>query len=65
VSRVVIVINLQIAIICWARSGDVMCFLWGKDKAVELSLFLNKSRAMDNVKNCDSYINIPSSQTYR
>jgi hypothetical protein len=24
-----------------------------------------KDRTMDNVRNCDSYINIPSSQTYR
>jgi hypothetical protein len=24
-----------------------------------------KDRTMDNVQNCDSYINIPSSQTYR
>jgi hypothetical protein len=26
---------------------------------------LNKNRTMDTVQNCDSYINIQSSQTYR
>jgi hypothetical protein len=26
----------------WARSGDVMCFLWGTDKPMELSWVLNK-----------------------
>jgi hypothetical protein len=35
-----IVINLKIALNCWARSGDVMCFLLGTDKTTELSLFL-------------------------
>jgi hypothetical protein len=50
---------------CWARSGDVMCFLWGTDKPTELSWILIKDRTMDNIQNCDSYINIPSSQTYR
>jgi hypothetical protein len=35
-----------------------MCFLWGTE-------FLIKYRTMDNVQNCDNYINIPSSQTYR
>jgi hypothetical protein len=46
-------------------SGDVTCFLWGTDKPNELSWVLNKNRTIDNVKNCDNYINIPSSQTYR
>jgi hypothetical protein len=27
-------------------------------------LLFVKDRTMDNVQNCDSYINIPSSQTY-
>jgi hypothetical protein len=27
---------------CWARSGHVMCFLWGTDKPIELSWVLNK-----------------------
>jgi hypothetical protein len=35
--------NLQIALTCWARSGDVMCFLWGADKPTELSWVLNKT----------------------
>jgi hypothetical protein len=29
------------------------------------AVFQIKDRTMDNVQNCDSYINIPSSQTYR
>jgi hypothetical protein len=29
------------------------------------NMFQIKDRMMDNVQNCDSYINIPSSQTYR
>jgi hypothetical protein len=37
-----IVTNLQIALPCWARSGDVMCFLLGTDKPMELSWVLNK-----------------------
>jgi hypothetical protein len=28
-------------------------------------VFQIKDRTMDNIQNCDSYINIPSSQTYR
>jgi hypothetical protein len=35
------------------------------DKPTELSSLLTKKTAMDNVQNCDSYVNIPSSQTYR
>jgi hypothetical protein len=31
---------------------------------LSLSLSKIKDRTMDNVQNCDSYINIPSSQTY-
>jgi hypothetical protein len=27
---------------CWARRGDVMCFLWGTDKPIEFSWVLNK-----------------------
>jgi hypothetical protein len=30
------------ALTCWARSGDVMNFLWGTDKPIELSWVLNK-----------------------
>jgi hypothetical protein len=32
-----IVTNLQIAVTCWARSEDVMCFLRGTGKPIELS----------------------------
>jgi hypothetical protein len=31
----------------------------------ETSCFKRKDRTMDNVQNCDSYITVPSSQTYR
>jgi hypothetical protein len=41
------------------------CFLWGTDKPIELSWVLNEDKMIVNVQNCDSYINIPSSQTYR
>jgi hypothetical protein len=35
-------------------------------RKVQLLLkYLIKDRTMDNVQNCDSYINISSSQTYR
>jgi hypothetical protein len=50
---------------CWARSGNVMCFLWGTDNPIELSWVLNKRQDGGYVQNCDSYINITSSQTYR
>jgi hypothetical protein len=41
-------------------------FLWGTDKPVELSSveFQIKDRTIDNAPNCDSYINITTSQTY-
>jgi hypothetical protein len=55
---------LLLLLTCWARSKDVMRFLWGTDKRIELSWVLNK-RQGDDIQNCDSYINIPSSQTYR
>jgi hypothetical protein len=42
-----------------------MCSLRGTDKPTELSCVLIKDRTMDNVQICDSYINIPSSQTCR
>jgi hypothetical protein len=29
------------------------------------NVVLKEDRTMDNVQNCDTYINIPSSQTYR
>jgi hypothetical protein len=61
------------------RSGDVC--VWSGDRGqlcrigtqlkaeTESSLrnvaFEIEDRTMDNVQNCDSYINIPSSQTYR
>jgi hypothetical protein len=32
------------ALTCWARSRDVMCFLWGMDKPIVLSWALNKRR---------------------
>jgi hypothetical protein len=32
---------------------------------IQWVLFYIKDRTMDNVQNCDSYINITSSQTYR
>jgi hypothetical protein len=35
---------------------------YGQTYGVEFSI---KDRTMDNVQNCDSYINMPSSQTYR
>jgi hypothetical protein len=47
-SRIVIVIliyhlhKLYIALTCWACSGDVMCFLWGTDKLIDLSWVLSK-----------------------
>jgi hypothetical protein len=34
--------------------------LLGTDKLIELSFVLNKRQTIDNVQNCDSYINIPS-----
>jgi hypothetical protein len=37
-----IVTNLWIALTCWTSSGDVMCFLWGTNKPIELSCVLNK-----------------------
>jgi hypothetical protein len=33
----IIVTNLSIALICWAQRGDVICFLSGKNKLMELS----------------------------
>jgi hypothetical protein len=39
-----IVTNLWIALTCWDRSLDVMCFLWGTDKPIELSSVLNKRK---------------------
>jgi hypothetical protein len=36
--------RLKISLICWARSGDLMFFLWGTDKPIELSWVLNKRR---------------------
>jgi hypothetical protein len=35
---------------------------YGQTYGVEFQI---KDRTMDNVQNCDSYINIPLSQTYR
>jgi hypothetical protein len=46
---------------CWARNGDVMCVLTYR---AELS-FKYKTIQVNDVQNCDSYINIPSSQTYK
>jgi hypothetical protein len=37
-----IVTNPYIILTCWARSGDIMCSLWGVDKPIELSCVLNK-----------------------
>jgi hypothetical protein len=54
-----------VALTCWARSGDVICFLWGTDKPIELSWVLKEDRTMNNVQNFDSYITVPSSYTYR
>jgi hypothetical protein len=41
-----------------------MCFLIGTDKPIELNWVLNKRQKIDNVQNCDSYVTIPSSQTF-
>jgi hypothetical protein len=62
-SRIVIVTNLKIALICSVRSGNVMCFQCGTN--IIQRVFYIKARAMDNVQNCDRYINIPSTQTCR
>jgi hypothetical protein len=32
-------ITIPLSLTCWARSGDVMCFLWGMNKPIELSWF--------------------------
>jgi hypothetical protein len=37
----------------------------GKYIYIYIFLGLGISRTLNNVQNCDSYINIPSSQTYR
>jgi hypothetical protein len=34
----------NVALTCWARSGDLMCFLWGTDKPIELIWVLNKGQ---------------------
>jgi hypothetical protein len=36
-----------------------------KESGLQNVVFQIKDRTMDNVQNCDSYINILSSQTYR
>jgi hypothetical protein len=33
---------LQIVLTCWARSGDVMCFLWGTKKRSYLMTYVFK-----------------------
>jgi hypothetical protein len=40
-----------------------MCFLWGTN--VINDVFWIEDRTMDNIQNCDGYINVPSPQTYR
>jgi hypothetical protein len=71
-SRIVIVILIyhchkpinSINLLGSKRRRNVFPVSCGQTYRVEMS-FKIKGRMMDNVKNCDSYINIPSSQTYR
>jgi hypothetical protein len=60
----VISVQRQINSICWAQLSRSHL-----KKATESSLrnivFKIKDRAMDNVHNCDRYINVPSPQTCR
>jgi hypothetical protein len=66
-SRILIVIyivtNLQIAV-TFGLVAEMYRLLSSMDKSIELSLVL-KGRSTDTVQNCNSYINIPSSQTYK
>jgi hypothetical protein len=41
-----------------------LVYIYSGGMKFRLIVIENRNRAMDNVQNCDSYINIPSSQTY-
>jgi hypothetical protein len=60
--------------VSWAQYIELVSIYWAQlnrfhpeteTEASPRNAVLNKGRAMDNVTNVDSYINIPSSQTYR
>jgi hypothetical protein len=52
----------SINLLGFKRTRNVFPVRYGQTYRVEFPI---KDRTMDNVQNCDSYINIPSSQTYR
>jgi hypothetical protein len=59
----------------WCAETDTCFLCWADPRKLHLNTrdriqslkqhSLNKRKGMDNVRNCDSYINISSSQTYR
>jgi hypothetical protein len=66
---------LQLFLMCrWETMSSSFAEFDGQDRIImkteiESSLrnvvFWIKNKTLDNVQNCDSYINIPSSQTYK
>jgi hypothetical protein len=51
---------------CWCPLSEARFNLNKEtESSLRIVVFYIKDRTMDNVQNCDSYINIPSSQTYR